>query len=159
MNESKIDSNQIQSANLKTLDIKKDVENLESDLKTVYEQILELLMLDAKAFSIKEFLLYLNLLENILILKRIRIKSLNDSTMFVLIYYFIGCELKKRNRLKGFNLNYIKSEKFKEISLEYFPTTLSSNSSCGGDFCKCLDSLIEELRVKDSLIGVAKWNL
>ncbi|WP_210380445.1 DUF3890 domain-containing protein, partial [Borreliella garinii] len=68
MNESKIDSNQIQSANLKTLDIKKDVENLESDLKTVYEQILELLMLDAKAFSIKEFLLYLNLLENILIL-------------------------------------------------------------------------------------------
>lgn len=133
-------------------------EALSENLQTVYKQILELLMLDFKDLSIKEFSLYLNLLENILILKRIRIKSLNDSTMFILIYYFIGCELKKRNRLKGFNLSSIKSEKFKEISLEYFPTTLSSRS-CGGDFCEYLDSLIEELRVKDSLIGVVKWNL
>ncbi|MBB6031887.1 hypothetical protein HNR35_000890 [Borreliella spielmanii] len=130
-------------------------EALSENLQTVYKQILELLMLDFKDLSIKEFSLYLNLLENILILKRIRIKSLNDSTMFILIYYFIGCELKKRNRLKGFNLSSIKSEKFKEISLEYFPTTLSSRS-CGGDFCEYLDSLIEELRVKDSLIGVVK---
>ncbi|SCW38672.1 protein of unknown function [Borreliella japonica] len=150
MNESKIDTNQ--SLSLKTL----GAENPESGLKEVYERVLELLMLDFKDLSIKEFSLYLNLLENILILKRIRIESLNNSTMFVLIYYFVGCELKKRNRLKGFNLNCIKSEKFKEISLEYFPTALSS-SSCGGDFCKCLDSLIEELRVKkDSLIGVVK---
>ncbi|WKC79404.1 DUF3890 domain-containing protein [Borreliella tanukii] len=152
MNESKIDSNQFQSAKLKTLDSK----NLESTLKTVYEQILELLMLNSKDLGTKEFLLYLNLLENILVLKRIKIESLNDPTMFVLIYYFIGCELKKRNRLKGFNLNCIKSEKFKEISLEYFPTTLSTSSSCGNDFCKCLDSLIEELRAKRSLIGVVK---
>ncbi|WP_151060728.1 DUF3890 domain-containing protein [Borreliella turdi] len=148
MNDSKINANQSTS-------LIKDSENLEPALKTVYEQILELLMLDFKDLSIKEFCLYLNLLENILIFKRIRIKSLNDSTMFVLIYYFVGCELKKRNRLKGFNLNCIKSEKFKEISLEYFPTALGS-SSCGGDFCKYLDSLIEELRVKGSLIGVAK---
>ncbi|WPM06396.1 DUF3890 domain-containing protein (plasmid) [Borreliella sinica] len=146
MNESKIDTNSALS--LKTL----GSENLQSALKTVYEQILELLMLDFKDLSIKEFSSYLNLLENILILKRIRIKSLNYSIMFVLIYYFVGCELKKRNRLKGFNLNCIKSEKFKEVSLEYFPTTLSS-SGCGGDFCKFLDSLIEELRAKDSLIG------
>lgn len=154
MNESKIDTDQVLSTKLKTL----DSENLSPALQTAYEQILELLMLDFKDLSIKEFSLYLNLLENILILKRIRIKSLNNSTMFVLIYYFIGCELKKRNRLKGFNLNSIKSEKFKEISLEYFPTTLSGKS-CGGDFCEYLDSLIEELRVKDSLIGVVKWSL
>ncbi|AJA90726.1 hypothetical protein OY14_04565 (plasmid) [Borreliella chilensis] len=153
MNESKIDNDQFLSlTKLKTL----DGDDLEFSLKTVYEQILKLLMLDFKDFSAKEFSLYLKLLENILIFKRIRVKSLNDSTMFVLIYYFVGCELKKRNRLKGFNLNLIKSEKFKEISLEYFPTTLSSSSGCGGDFCKCLDNLIEELRVKDSLIGVAK---
>ncbi|WNY64545.1 DUF3890 domain-containing protein (plasmid) [Borreliella americana] len=150
MNDSKVDTNQALSENLKTL----ESENLES-LQTVYEQILSLLMLDFKDLSIKEFSLYLNLLENILILKRIRIKSLNDSTIFVLIYYFIGCELKRRNRLKGFNLNNIKFEKFKEISLEYFPTNLSS-SGCGGDFCKCLDGLIEDLRAKGSLIGVVK---
>ncbi|MBB6208354.1 DUF3890 domain-containing protein [Borreliella lanei] len=150
MNDSKVDTNQALSENLKTL----ESENLGS-LQTVYEQILSLLMLDVKDLSIKEFSLYLNLLENILILKRIRIKSLNDSTMFVLIYYFIGCELKKRNRLKGFN-NPVKSEKFKEISLEYFPTTFGNSSSCGGDFCKCLDSLIEDLRAKGFLIGVIK---
>lgn len=152
MNKSKIDTNQAYQEKLKTL----DGENLEPALKAVYEQILELLMLDFKDLSTKEFSLYLNLLENILILKRIRIKSLTNSTMFVLIYYFVGCELKKRNILKGFNFNYIKSEKFKEISLEYFPATLGSSSGCGGDFCKYLDSLIEELKIKDSLIGVAK---
>lgn len=153
MNDSKLDTNQALSANLKTLK-----SNNSESLQRVYEQILKLLMLDFKDLSIKEFFLYLNLLENILILKRIRIESLNDSTMFVLIYYFIGCELKRRNRLKGFNLNNIKSEKFKEISLEYFPTNLDS-SSCGGDFCKCLDDLIKDLRAKGSLIGVVKWNL
>ncbi|APS99342.1 hypothetical protein Bmayo_04420 (plasmid) [Borreliella mayonii] len=150
MNESKVDTNQALNANLKTL----ESENLGS-LQTVYEQILSLLMLDVKDLSTKEFSLYLNLLENILILKRIRIKSLNDFTMFVLIYYFINCELKKRNRLKGFN-NPVKSEKFKEISLGYFPTTFDNSSSCGGDFCKCLDSLIEDLRAKGFLIGVVK---
>lgn len=153
MNDSKVDTNQALSENLKTL----KSNNLES-LQTVYEQILSLLMLDFKDLSIKEFSLYLNLLENILIHKRIRIKNLNDSTMFVLIYYFIGCELKKRNRLKGFSLNNIKSEKFKEISLEYFPTNLDS-SGCGGDFCKCLDSLIKDLGAKSALIGVVKWSL
>ncbi|WNY70052.1 DUF3890 domain-containing protein [Borreliella andersonii] len=149
MNDSKVDTNHL-SSNLKL----KESENPQS-LQTVYEQILKLLMLDFKDLSIKEFSLYLNLLENILILKRIRIENLNDSAMFVLIYYFIGCELKKRNRLKGFNLNNIKSEKFKEVSLEYFPTNLGS-SGCCGDFCKCLDSLIEDLRAKGSLMGVVK---
>lgn len=116
MNKSKINTNQAYQEKLKTL----DGENLEPALKAVYEQILELLMLDFKDLSTKEFSLYLNLLENILILKRIRIKSLNDSTMFVLIYYFVGCELKKRNRLKGFNFNYIKSEKFKRDIIRIF---------------------------------------
>ncbi len=84
MNKSKINTNQAYQEKLKTL----DGENLEPALKAVYEQILELLMLDFKDLSTKEFSLYLNLLENILILKRIRIKSLNDSTMFVLILLF-----------------------------------------------------------------------
>ncbi|WP_424632640.1 DUF3890 domain-containing protein [Borreliella lusitaniae] len=145
MNEAKLDPNTPLSLNAL------ESENLGSALKRVYEQVLGLLMLDFKDLSIKEFSLYLNLLENILILKRVRTESLNDSTMFVLIYYFIGCELKKRNRLKGFDLNCIKSEKFKEISLEYFP---KASSGCSSDFCKHLESLIEELRAKDSLIGV-----
>ncbi|WP_233709130.1 DUF3890 domain-containing protein [Borreliella bavariensis] len=121
MNKSKINADQAYKEKLKTL----YGENLEPALKAVYEQILKLLMLDFKDLSTKEFSLYLNLLENILILKRARIKILNDSTMFVLIYYFVGCELKKRNRLKGFNFNYSKSEKFKEISLEYFTALLA----------------------------------
>ncbi|WKC83988.1 DUF3890 domain-containing protein (plasmid) [Borrelia sp. CA_690] len=98
MNENKVDANNALSANLKTQESK----NLSLALKEVYERILELLMLDFKDLSIKEFSLYLNLLENILILKRIRIKSLNDSTMFVLIYYFVGCELKKTKQIKRF---------------------------------------------------------
>ncbi len=50
MNDSKLDTNQALSANLKTL----KSENLES-LQRVYEQILKLLMLDFKDLSIKEF--------------------------------------------------------------------------------------------------------
>ncbi len=97
MNDSKLDTNQALSANLKTL----KSENLES-LQRVYEQILKLLMLDFKDLSIKVIFFifkftwkYFNSQEN----KNWKFKWFYN-VCFNLLFYWL--RVKKTKQIKGF---------------------------------------------------------
>ncbi|AWG43288.1 hypothetical protein CR532_04640 (plasmid) [Candidatus Borreliella tachyglossi] len=124
-------------------------------LDYIYSRILDLLVLKTEEFSIKDFNVYLGLLEDILLSYDIGLKDLNDGKVFLLIYYFLGCELKKRGKLTHFDFSRVKSERFNEISVEYSDYVLRDEARVK-DFCIAFNDLLREIsRGKNKgLIGV-----
>ncbi|WP_445436442.1 DUF3890 domain-containing protein [Candidatus Borreliella tachyglossi] len=124
-------------------------------LDCIYSRILDLLVLKTEEFSIKDFNVYLGLLEDILLSYDIGLKDLNGGKVFLLIYYFLGCELKKRGKLTHFDFSRVKSERFNEISVEYSDYVLRDEARVK-DFCIAFNDLLREIsRGKNKgLIGV-----
>ncbi|AYE36824.1 hypothetical protein DB313_04820 (plasmid) [Borrelia turcica IST7] len=120
-----------------------------------YSRVLSLLMLKAEELSIDEFNMYLKLLEDVLLSRGIGVGDLNESKVFLLIYYFLGCELKKRGRLVHFDFSKVKSEKFNEIAVEYSDCVLREEA-LSKDFCIAFKSLLNEISgyKNKALIGV-----
>ncbi|WKC58698.1 DUF3890 domain-containing protein [Borrelia sp. P9F1] len=126
-----------------------------SPLEETYARVLGLLMLKAEEFSINEFHMYLSLLEDVLHSREIGIEDLNVGKVFLLIYYFLGCELKKRGRLTHFDSSKVKSEKFNEISVEYCDYVVREEA-VSKDFCIAFKNLLDEITTDKNrvLIGV-----
>lgn len=120
-------------------------------LNKIYSKVLNLLMLNSKDFSFQDFNMYLELLEDILLSKGLVLKDLNSSKVFLLIYYFLGCELKKRGKLVHFDFNKVKSERFNEVSIEYSDCILKSEA-LNTDFCVSFNNLLEDIRSYKRLV-------
>ncbi|UGQ17914.1 DUF3890 domain-containing protein [Borrelia sp. RT1S] len=115
-----------------------------SNLEVIHGRILELLKLDTNALSLPSFTNYIRLLEDILVTKKLDFASLSLNTSFLLIYYFIACQLIKRGELTGFTFNRIKSERLGEISVEYSDPA-RNNDIDSKDFCNSFGELLEDL--------------
>ncbi|AHF45610.1 DUF3890 domain-containing protein [Borrelia parkeri] len=124
------------------------------NLGKIYAKVLDLLMLKSEDLKFSEFNVYVDLLENVLLSKGLGLGDLNMSKIFLLIYYFLGCELKKRGKLLHFDCNKVKSERLGEISVEYSGYVLH-NESLNKDFCVAFSNLVEDIKTcKRTLIGV-----
>ncbi|ACH93888.1 uncharacterized conserved protein (plasmid) [Borrelia duttonii Ly] len=124
------------------------------DLDKIYSKILNLLMIKSLDFNFEEFNLYIGLLEDVLLSRGLGLKDLNSSNVFLLIYYFIGCELKKRGKLLYFDLGKIKSERLGEVSVEYFDDALRGEVLVN-NFCSAFNNLVEDIKTnRKVLIGV-----
>nr|WKT13951.1 DUF3890 domain-containing protein [Borrelia sp. BU AG58] len=124
-------------------------------MEETYSRVLNLLMLKEEEVSIDEFYMYLGLLEDVLQSRGIGIGDLNVGKIFLLIYYFMGCELKKRGKLLHFDSNRVKSERFNEISVEYCDHVVKEEA-LSRDFCIAFKILLDEISMdkKKVLIGV-----
>ncbi|UGQ17988.1 DUF3890 domain-containing protein [Borrelia sp. RT1S] len=129
-------------------------EGILSSLEETYSRVGSLLMLKAEEFNISEFHMYLSLLEDVLHSRDIGIGDLNVGKAFLLIYYFMGCELKKRGRLTHFDSSKVKAEKF-NVSVEYCDYVVREESS-SRDFCIAFKNLLDEIITDKNrvLIGV-----
>ncbi|WP_235048145.1 DUF3890 domain-containing protein [Borrelia persica] len=128
-------------------------EDLDKILEDIYNRVLELLMLNALDLSFAKFNLYILLLSDVLLSRGLELRDLNSSNVFLLIYYFIGCELKKRGKLLYFDSGKIKSERLGEISVEY--SDYSLRCELLNDFCFAFDNLVENIKAnKHIVIGV-----
>ncbi|AOW96382.1 hypothetical protein AXH25_04415 (plasmid) [Borrelia miyamotoi] len=114
------------------------------DLRKIYARVLDLLLIKSEELSFEDFNVYLELLEDILVSKGFGLQDLNVSKAFLLIYYFFGCELKKRGKLLHFDFNKVKSERFNEISIEYSDCMLR-DEALSRDFCVDFNNLIEDV--------------
>ncbi|UCP01959.1 DUF3890 domain-containing protein (plasmid) [Borrelia hermsii] len=127
---------------------------MDNDLDKIYAKVLSLLMLSSDELNFKEFNVYVELLEDVLLSKGLGLGDLSMSKVFLLIYYFLGCELKKRGKLLRFDFNKVKSERLNEISVEYSDYVLR-DEALSKDFCVAFSNLVEEIKVcKRALIGV-----
>ncbi|AHH12975.1 DUF3890 domain-containing protein [Borrelia hermsii] len=127
---------------------------MDNDLDKIYAKVLSLLMLSSDELNFKEFNVYVELLEDVLLSKGLGLGDLSMSKVFLLIYYFLGCELKKRGKLLRFDFNKVKSERLNEISVEYSDYVLR-DEALSKDFCVAFSNLVEEIKAcKRALIGV-----
>ncbi|AHH11107.1 DUF3890 domain-containing protein (plasmid) [Borrelia coriaceae] len=124
------------------------------DLDKIYARVLDLLMLKSEDLKLREFNLYVELLEDVLLSNGLGLRDLSVSKVFLLIYYFLGCELKKRDRLLHFDFNKVKAERLNEISVEYSDYCLN-HEALNKDFCVAFNNLLEDIKAcKRISIGV-----
>ncbi|AYE37104.1 hypothetical protein DB313_06265 (plasmid) [Borrelia turcica IST7] len=137
-----------------------DTENAE--LKDFYKKILALLSIKEAEVAFDSFMAYTELLNIILETHGVELAKLTKSHLFLLLYYFLGCELKKRGIMTEFEFEKIKKEKFNELEIEYNPTPIPTNigdTANKKNFCGLFDSFLEKLKKQTktpSCIGVVK---
>ncbi|APR65362.1 hypothetical protein N187_A43 (plasmid) [Borrelia anserina Es] len=120
----------------------------------IYDKVLNFLMLKSEELGFEEFKVYVELLEDVLLSQGLGLEDLSMSKVFLLIYYFLGCELKKRGRLLHFDFNKVKSERLNEILVEYSDYVLH-NEALSKDFCVAFNNLVKDIKnCKRALIGV-----
>ncbi|WP_182117933.1 DUF3890 domain-containing protein [Borrelia sp. A-FGy1] len=121
-----------------------ELESGNSRINDIHCRILGLLNLDLNDLSFKDFKSYISLLEDILATKRIDFTILSPNESFLLIYYFIACQLLKRGQLTNFTFNRIKAEKLGELSIEYSDPARNKDID-SKDFCNNFTELVKDL--------------
>ncbi|UPA08234.1 DUF3890 domain-containing protein (plasmid) [Borrelia hermsii] len=112
----------------------------------LYLQIKALLDLSEEKFSFAKFEEQAKLLEMIIETRGINPSKLNISQASLLLYYYIGCHLKRSGVIREFGLEQIKKEKFGELEIDYYPSS-GTELNCGSkDYCSSFEELITQIK-------------
>ncbi|AYE37001.1 hypothetical protein DB313_05740 (plasmid) [Borrelia turcica IST7] len=115
-----------------------------NSIDEIHRRILELLSLNAEILSIENLKTYIHLLEDILLAKRVEPTLLSSNESFLLVYYFVACQLIKKGTLTSFTFNRIKSEKLGELAVEYSDPARNKEID-SKDFCNEFNELLDDL--------------
>ncbi|WP_445436322.1 DUF3890 domain-containing protein [Candidatus Borreliella tachyglossi] len=138
-----------------------DNEDNLAEIKIIYTKVLALLSIKQEEVTFENFLLHSELLEATLINRGVDISLLSYANIFLLTYYFIGCELKKRGILTEFEFDRIKKQKFNELEIDYHPppSPTDVNKEHKKNFCDLFDKLVDQSKKQTktpSCIGVVR---
>ncbi|UPA18361.1 DUF3890 domain-containing protein (plasmid) [Borrelia puertoricensis] len=137
-----------------------EIERQEEELfiSRLHSNIISLLGISIEEFSIQSFMMQINLLESILLANGIQSEKLTYNDIFLLTYYHIGCELRKKGIVRELEFERIKREKFNELEIDYHPISDTSQSdSCNKNFCLRFDAYLDKVKrdtTSPSCIGV-----
>ncbi|UPA12539.1 DUF3890 domain-containing protein (plasmid) [Borrelia venezuelensis] len=128
-------------------------------ISRLHSNIISLLGISIEEFSIQSFMMQINLLESILLANGIELSMLTYNQIFLLTYYHIGCELRKKGIVREFEFERIKREKFNELEIDYHQISSdeSQSDSCNKNFCLRFDAFLDKLKretTSPSFIGV-----
>ncbi|WP_434757229.1 DUF3890 domain-containing protein (plasmid) [Borrelia puertoricensis] len=127
-------------------------------ISRLHSNIISLLGISIEEFSIQSFMMQINLLESILLANGIQSEKLTYNDIFLLTYYHIGCELRKKGIVRELEFERIKREKFNELEIDYHPISDTSQSdSCNKNFCLRFDAYLDKVKrdtTSPSCIGV-----
>ncbi|WP_338321072.1 DUF3890 domain-containing protein [Borrelia miyamotoi] len=113
----------------------------ESDgFKDIYTNIKNLLNVSEADLSFDMFKVQANLLEMILETRGINLNTLNANQISLLLFYHLGCHLKRCGVINEFV--QIKKEKLGELEIDYY-----QQENCNGlDYCSSFENLITQIK-------------
>lgn len=144
-------------------------DELKKELESIHSKILEFLGLEIGAFNFDLFILFCKKVELEIRLNSIDENLLSKDYLFLLLYYYSGCELSKKGSVSDLKSDFIpplKAEKIESMVIEYQKVDASKAvcaTYCQKGYCELFDNLIKKLTglgalqegIKKYTIGVA----